>query len=401
MALFGDLSFDSRVIREAESLAGAGHAVSIACLAASPGTVERLGPHIRVVVLEPGGEAVRPGDPSPFFLSDASRLGRLVDRARWLWRYRSSVTRWGRRAISVVGPTDVWHAHDLTGLEAIGPRLKRQTDLIYDSHELFLETGTATRLPRLARWALGLREGRLVRRCRAVITVNPGLAAELERRYHPARIEVVRNCPTRWDPPLHRPDLLRAALRLPPETPVVLFHGALVDGRGIGTLVGALAAAGLDRVHLVLMGHGSLETAGIASPPSNVGARVHLLPAVPPDELLEWVASADVGAVLQEPLDQNLVLSTPNKLFEAIAVGTPVLASDLPEIRRVVIDDPDGPLGALCDPTSERSVAAALQGLLSLPKGDLAGMRARCLSAAAARLNWSVEAERLLALYDG
>ena len=113
------------------------------------------------------------------------------------------------------------------------------------------------------------------------------------------------------------------------------------------------------------------------------------------------MASADVGAVLQEPLDQNLVLSTPNKLFESIAVGTPVLASDLPEIRRVVMDDPDGPLGILCDPTSDASVADALCELLAPPRHELREMRARCLRAADQRLNWAVESLRLLALYDG
>lgn len=401
MALYGDLTYDSRVIREAGSLASAGHAITIACLAASPATVERLGPKVQVLIRRPSGDAVMPGDPSPFLGGSSSRVRRTVDRVRWLWSYRASVARWGRDVVGVVGPVDVWHAHDLTGLEAIVPHVARDTRIVYDSHELFTESSSAAHMPRLARWLLRVREARLVARCEAVITVNPGLAAVLDRLYHPIRIEVVRNCPPRWQPPASRTNLIRETLGLPADTPVVLFHGALVPDRGIHILVSALAAQGLEGVHLVLLGYGQLRTVpeSHAHDPK-IGHRLHLLPAVPPEDLPGWVASADVGAVLIEPADQSLVLSTPNKLFESIAVGTPVLASDLPEIRRVVLDDPDGPLGVLCDPSSEEAVAGALRRMLTPPRLELHDMSARCLRAADQRLNWSIEAARLLALYD-
>lgn len=402
MALYGDLTHDSRVIREAESLADAGHAVTIACLGASSPTVSRLEPRVRVVVYRPGRGAVLPGEPSPFLSSGGSRVRRQVARARWLWRYRASLARWGRAVVAAIGPVDVWHAHDLTGLEAVAPNVDRRTRIIYDSHELFLEIGSAARLPGLARSLLRLRESRLVARCQAVITVNPGLAIELERRYRPARIEVVRNCPPRWLPPASPPNRIREALGLAADTPILLFHGALAPGRGIRTLVEVLEAPGLERLHLVLIGYGSLAAAvGEGMEVPGDGSRLHVLPAVPPNELLDWVASADVGAVLIEPLNLNLALSTPNKLFESIAVGTPVVAADLPEIRRVVVDDPDGPLGLLCDPTSPEAVSDALRELFARPGHERREMRARCLHAAHRRLNWSVESERLLALYEG
>jgi glycosyltransferase involved in cell wall biosynthesis len=401
MALFGDLTHDSRVIREAEALATAGHSVMIACLEASPATIDRLAPEVRVLAHRPVGDALLPGDSSPFLVSSGSRVRRMAARVRWLWRYRASITRWGRSIVGAVGPVDVWHVHDLTGLEAVAPNVKQDARIIYDSHELFLERWSAARLPRFARAVLRFRESRLVSRCQAVITVNPGVAAELQRRYHPARIEVVRNCPPRWAPPIARPDRIRETLGLPVATPIVLFHGAIASGRGIGALVEALGAPGLEGVHLVLMGYGSLEssTGGVGIPPG-ARSRVHVLPAVSPDELLDWVASADVGAVLMEPVNQNLVLSTPNKLFEAIAVGTPVLASDFPEIRRVVIEDPDGPLGVLCDPTSHEDVVRALRRMFANPREELADMRERCLRAADARLNWEHEARHLISLYE-
>ena len=130
------------------------------------------------------------------------------------------------------------------------------------------------------------------------------------------------------------------------------------------------------------------------------GGRVHLLDAVPPDELAGWVASADVGVMPNQPVNANERLSTPNKLFESIAVGLPVVSSDFPERRRIIIDDPDGPLGAVCDPTDPASIAAAIRSILDLPADERAALRTRILRAAHERWNWETESAKLVALYE-
>ena len=400
MALHGDLTHDSRVIREAESLAAAGHDVTIVCVEASPDAIARLRPGVRAVIRRPPRASGESDAPSPYLGRGSSAARQAVDRARWLWRYERSLNRWGRLLSEAAGPVDVWHAHDLTGLQAVAAGVPRHVPIVYDSHELFLETGSAVRLPSLARRFLRRREARLVRRCSAVITVNPGLASVLERLYHPARLVVVRNCMPRWSPPAAPPNLIREALGLADDAPIVLFHGSLEPNRGIEQLVAALNAPGLEDVHLVLLGFGQVPQAGDdSSHSSDRSDRVHVLAAVAPDELPPWVASADVGVVLQQPANLNLTLSTPNKLYEAIAVGTPVIASDLPEIARIVRDDPDGPLGVLCDPTDQDAIVGALRSLLDPPRTRLLDMRTRCLRAAGLRLNWEVEAAHLIGLY--
>jgi glycosyltransferase involved in cell wall biosynthesis len=400
MALYGDLSHDSRVIREAESLAAVGHAITIACLTASPAIIDRLRPSALVIVRRPPNDEGLPGGANPYQVEGPSRARRAFDRARWLWRYQRSLAGWGRQISEAVGPVDIWHAHDLTGLQAIAPNVARDVPIVYDSHELFLETGSAVRLPGLARRLLRAREARLVARCAAMITVNPGLAKVLTEMYHPARIDVIRNCVPRWSPPASRPNLLREALGLADDVPILLFHGSIEPDRGIERLVAALTAPGLEGLHLILLGNGEMrEALAIRAGAPDVGGRLHLIPAVSPAELPGWVASADIGAVLQEPANQNLVLSTPNKLYEAIAVGTPVVASDLPEIARIVRDDPDGPLGLLCDPGDQESIDMALRSLLEPPRARLLDLRTRCLRAAEARLNWETEARRLTGLY--
>ena len=126
---------------------------------------------------------------------------------------------------------------------------------------------------------------------------------------------------------------------------------------------------------------------------------MHLLPAVPPDELLPWVASADVGVMPNQPRTLNERLSTPNKLFESLAAGLPVVSSDFPERRRIILEDPAGPLGAVCDPTDPAALAAALAGLLALPPDERAALRARVLAAAHARYAWHRQAGIVLEAY--
>jgi glycosyltransferase involved in cell wall biosynthesis len=401
MVVYGDITYDSRVQREAETLASAGHDVVLACLpGAGPSRWSPSG--VQVLSLVPKRSTVLPGTSSPFLEHAAARHRPIVvGHISWVAGYVANLVAWGAQAASAIGRADVWHLHDLPTLLAVSDHLGDTQPIVYDSHEIFLETGRAARLPGLARRYIAFREGRLVRRAAAVITVNPGIARVLEQRYRPRCVVVVRNCPPRWTQPVPRSDRIRAATGIPHDGPILLFHGALVANRGIERLVEALRAPGLERLHLVCLGFG--EMSGVLrarAADSELGGRLHVLDAVAPAELLEWVASADVGAVLQQPADLNYVLSTPNKLFETIAAGVPVLASDLPEIRRVVVDDPGGPLGILCDPRNDRAIEAALRTFTGAAPGSLQAFRARCRHAADQRWNWETEAQGLLNLYE-
>jgi glycosyltransferase involved in cell wall biosynthesis len=112
-----------------------------------------------------------------------------------------------------------------------------------------------------------------------------------------------------------------------------------------------------------------------------------------------WVSGADVGMCTVLPSTLNHRISTPNKLFESIGAGVPVVGSDFATMRDILLGDPDGPLGAVCDPTSAQAVATAIHSILSLSPSASAALRARCIRAAAARWNWEVQAARLTELY--
>jgi glycosyltransferase involved in cell wall biosynthesis len=400
MALYGDLTYDSRVRKEARTLTEAGYEVVITCLASQAASPD-LPASVMVLIVRPFGPSIIPGSPNPFATAHAGHVAGFRRRVAWLVAYVRGLREWGRLVVEAAGPVDVWHAHDLTGLAAIIPNLPSRFPIVYDSHELFLETGTALRLPGLARSLLRAYERRAVSRTSAVITVNDEIASVLRRRYRPTRIEVVHNCPYRWSPPPIGVPLLREAADIPVGEPIVLYHGGLTAGRGVELLMQAMDVEGLEDVHLILMGYGERSDEFRRLARSDRGSqRIHVLDPVPPSDLLPWVASADVGAMPNPGMTRNDYFSSPNKLFECLAAGIPVIASDVPTMRRIIIDDPDGPLGALCDPTSTASIAAAMWSIVRLNPSDKGALRARCLRAADERWNWEREGETLLSVYS-
>ena len=400
MVLYGDLTFDSRVRKEARTVAEAGYDVTIVCLASESSSPD-LPANVKILVVRPPGRTVVRGASNPFFAIRGSRVEALRQRLAWLIAYARGLRSWGRLAAAACGQIDIWHAHDMTGLVAIVPNLRTDVPVVYDSHELYLETGTAARLPAPMRRALRAYERRLVSRASAVVTVNDEIADVLRHRYRPRRIEVVHNCPGRWSPPPVRPMLLHQAAGVPVDAPIVLYHGGMTADRGVEQLMEALLTEQLLDTHLVLMGFGDKRDEYLtAAQSAKWQGRIHVLDPVPPSSLLPWVASADVGVMPNPGRTLNDRFSSPNKLFECLAAGTPVVASNFPTMRRVVIDNPSGPLGAVCDPMSPVAIADAIRSIVRLDPTEMAALRARCLRAAAERWNWEHETEGLIRVYS-
>jgi glycosyltransferase involved in cell wall biosynthesis len=323
------------------------------------------------------------------------------DTLDWLVSWRFSILGWARAAGAAAGRADVYHGHDLTGLPAAleAARLNGGK-VVYDSHEIFLESGANVNRPTWVRRWFGQIERGWAGRTDALVTVNHSLAEELGRRLSPRRTVVLYNTPARWEESTGRTDLIRQAAAIPAGDPIALYHGGFSAHRGLEELGLAILQPGMERVHAVFLGYGSLRgwLDREATDPL-YGGRFHVLDAVPPAELVPWVASADVGVMAIQPSTLNHRLSTPNKLFECLAAGTPVVASDFQEMRRIVLDDPDGPLGEVCDPVAPQAIAAAIRRLLDLAPEAMADLRARCLQAARERWNWETESRALLELY--
>ena len=156
------------------------------------------------------------------------------------------------------------------------------------------------------------------------------------------------------------------------------------------------AATGFGDGVFVLLGDGPCEAA-LRQQAEDLGlaARVRFIPRVPFDQLHAYTCSADVGLCLIKGTGRSFYHSLPNKLFEYMMAGLPVVASDFPEMQRVVAETG---CGITVPPTDKGAVQQAIAGLL----GD-ADRLARCRRAsltAAERYNWEAEAPRLLEAYQ-
>ena len=261
--------------------------------------------------------------------------------------------------------------------------------------------GTLARARSLAAWLRSL-ERRLARHAVALVTVNRTLEAILRKNLGITRSVVVHNAPPRWIAARSRPGP-------PPGAPAPAARGTdravprrlLGPDRGLEQLADAVLEPGMEAVHAVFLGFGSEQEKmeRMAADP-RFGGRVHVVDAVPPTELLPWVASADVAVMCIQPSTLNHRSSTPNKLFEALAAGVPVVASDFDEMRAIVLGNPEGPLGEVCRPTDVDDVARAIRRIVELPAFRPRGAPCALPASAHERWNWETESARLVALYE-
>jgi glycosyltransferase involved in cell wall biosynthesis len=125
---------------------------------------------------------------------------------------------------------------------------------------------------------------------------------------------------------------------------------------------------------------------------------VSFLPPRPFEELVRTAAAATVGLVPVKPDNLNNLLGDTNKLFEYLMAGLPVVASDLPEIRRVVTAGAP-PVGEIFDPSSPESIASAVRRVLADPD-EYERRRREARRLAVEQFNWELEERTLLRMYE-
>jgi glycosyltransferase involved in cell wall biosynthesis len=391
LMLTKDAQIDRRILLEADSLEAAGWQVTILAM---PHTAPDTDP--RVVRLQPAAQ--REGLVLKLYRTARRVLddGPVMRSLRaFAWRHLVDQEQLFIKLFAPVlpnHPAEVVVAHDLPMLPvALYAASLHGAKVAYDSHELFAEQEFSTSEKRMWR-AL---EARTIGSCDAVMAVNASVARELTQRYGVAHVEVVYNAERCRDLAecSHR---LHDVFNLPPSAHVLLYQGGLSRGRQLEAMVSAMALIQITDVHLVILGDGPLQPAlQKLAATAGVQGRVHLHPAVPQSELLAWTAAADAGVIPYQPTCLNNLYSTPNKLFEFIAAGLPILASDLPEIRAIVAGHG---IGQLADLSSPRAIAAAIDRFFSdtrqLAAWRDASRKARCV------VNWDEEGRKVVRVFE-
>lgn len=425
----------SRSVRVARALSAEGYAVEIAAVAA-----DGLPAHEDVAPARPGAAGMPEPDPAaagPIELrryaprgpwkvlgtsegasgarvgaQPASRLRRLVralarpilDLRRWLlWPH--TVRGWWAALRGELGPADVYHAFGALAIAAaldarrrhpVGPSGRRAV-VIYDVIDLAADSNVVTTMPARARARIAARDAAWTRDADAIVTVNDAFAAKIAERHPARRVTVVPNIPEPADPALHatRPDLIRPAAGLSAATRVVLFHGRLGPDLGLEEAAEAILDVPSAALVLIGFGRGFADARARDENPRYAGHHV-TLDARPPDEIVAWTASADVCLISMEPASTSARLTTPNKFWEAVSGGTPlVVIAGMTTMERLVAELD---LGVVAASVAPADLAAAIRSALGRLDAEGEAWRRRIAEAPLKAGGWPAAATAYRAL---
>lgn len=227
----------------------------------------------------------------------------------------------------------VYHASDLYTLPAMHRAASRhQAHLVFDSRELYTHLPAAIRRPWVGVTWKAIQH-LYIRRADCVYTVSESIAQHLQKYFRLNTVHLMRNVPRPQS--LVPKNSLRKHLDLPSDTKIVLHQGSLQQHRGGTAMVEAMRHT--DDAVLVFMGGGPLKPEiQRRVNESKLDSKIRFMDPVPPDQLLSFTASADLGLTFLEDCCLNHRYALPNKLFEYLAAGIPVIASNLPEIAQVL-----------------------------------------------------------------
>jgi glycosyltransferase involved in cell wall biosynthesis len=124
--------------------------------------------------------------------------------------------------------------------------------------------------------------------------------------------------------------------------------------------------------------------------------KVFFLDTVPWKILADYTASADLGIILAQNVCMNVYFSLPNKLFEYLSAGLPVVCSNFPEFQKIVVNDG---VGLAVDPTNPHAIADAINKILDDPI-LYQQMSENAKKAVTEKYNWELEGEKLLQIYQ-
>ena len=167
------------------------------------------------------------------------------------------------------------------------------------------------------------------------MTVSDSIAEKFESEYGILPI-TVRNFSRNADSVV---PFTRQELNVDSDDFLLILQGTGINvDRGGEELIEAIA--GMDKVSLMIVGTGdSVRSLKNKVIDLKIEKRAIFFPQVSWIEMMRYTKAADAGVSLDKNTNLNYSFSLPNKLFDYIAAGIPVLASDLPEVTRMVLEN--------------------------------------------------------------
>ena len=263
-------------------------------------------------------------------------------------------------------------------------KICKKSKIIYDAHEL--ETEVA--MSKVRKATSKIVERLLIYHADIIIVVNDSIADWYKSHYKLKIVNVIKNYPAKQDAVLKQSNILKEQFNIGDNQILYIFQGMLSELRGVDILLRVFSQ--LDtRIHIVFMGSGPMQK--LIMRDAEKYPNIHYKTAVSPGEIVQYTSSADVGLNILRNTCLNNYYSLPNKIFEYIISGLPVIVSDFPEMGKIVDDNNIG----WKVPVDEASIINLIK---SISKHDIAEKRWNALKCRG-KFIWDTEDKVLSAVY--
>ncbi len=267
--------------------------------------------------------------------------------------------------------------------------------LVYDSHELFTEVPELVNRPKTQKVWLKI-EKFILPKLKNTYTVCQSIADYYNKKYN-TNFKVVRNIPVyegtreKKQEFNHKPQTQNPK----PQTQrlkTIIYQGALNLGRGLELMIDTMQY--LDNYQFIIVGDGDIsENLKKLVSDKNLSEKIVFLGKKTPSELKKITPKADLGISIEEDLGLNYRYALPNKLFDYIHANVPVLVSDLPEMKKIVLDYKVGEIIKDRDP---KKIAIQIETILNSDRSQTK----KNLAKAASELQWKNEEKVLYAVFS-
>ena len=389
MFLLKDIKYDARVQKEARTLAENGYEVVIFYISKFENQDFNV-PGVNMIAFEKNQVYFKNLSPKKRLLYILTKPFRVLQNMLAYVIYICFVL------VSITkkekGKKYIFHCHDLPSLPVgIICSLKLGGSIIYDSHELYPEMSGRGKFEK---WFFTSLERLIIKQSTVVFAANEPRAKIMAERYRIGVPEVIKNYPCELLGYSSKRQL-REELNISEDHLLIIYIGGLQSGRGLDNLVDAMNLV-IPSASLVLIGFGSLgnslkkkvNLAGLSD-------RINILPPISPSEINNLLKQADLGVNLYENISLNNWLAAPNKLYDYVQAGVPVLAGDQPGIGDEVKEHG---IGVLCNPSDHVSIADAINTIIK-DRALIQKMRLNCQEKKHI-FSWSTQEKVLLGIYN-
>ena len=286
--------------------------------------------------------------------------------------------------------TDALFANDLDTLPAnYLASIIRKKFLIYDSHEYYTGVPELENRP-VVRAIWKSFEKWIFPKLKIIITVNDSIA-ELYKKEYGKDLVVIRNVPEIPKAMIKETPKgeLRKQLLLPQNKKLVILQGSGINiQRGAEEAVASMQY--LDDINLIILGGGDvLKTIQDLVKQYHLEAKIIFKPRMPYTEMMKYTMACDAGLTFDKDTNLNYRFSLPNKIFDYIHAGIPVLASRLPELEKVI---KTYDIGDFIDSHDPKHIAEKLKFILA--DTDTLARWGKNLHLAANALCWEEESKK-------